>query len=294
MLLIRDYLIKYSSEVDFLDLELIIAHVLKKPREFVLAHPEYKIPKFKIKNLKLKISGRMRGEPLAYILGEKEFYGLKFKVNKNVLIPRPETEILVDLALNNIQQSTNNKKIIIADIGTGSGNIIISVACSMKHIACNKIKYYATDISLKALNVARQNANIYRVDKKIKFFRGNLLRPVLKMLSVASGASSVIILANLPYLSPAIYRSSQISVRIYEPKNALLAGYSGLFYYKELIRHIKRLKDMRSMFQATCFMEISPEQKKLFYNLIKKYFPGAIVKFHKDLSGRTRVCEFSI
>ena len=120
---IRDILTKYRKDIDMLDAELIIAHFLGKNREFILAHPEYEIPKFKIKNLKLKISHRLRGEPLAYILGEKEFYGLKFKVNKNVLIPRPETETLVDLALKGIKKlpvTDYRLPVTIADIGTGS------------------------------------------------------------------------------------------------------------------------------------------------------------------------------
>src|SRR4030042_3986448 len=120
---------KYAAEIDSLDIELIIARSLKKSREFVLAHPEYKLSEYQVSSIKYYISQRIKHKPLAYILGEKEFYGLKFEVSKNVLIPRPETEILVEHVISNLKSVIRkNKKIIIADIGTGSGNIIISLA----------------------------------------------------------------------------------------------------------------------------------------------------------------------
>src|SRR4030042_6261656 len=98
---------KYAAEIDSLDIELIIARSLKKSREFVLSHPEYKLSEYQVLSIKYYVSQRIKHKPLAYILGEKEFYGLKFKVNKNVLIPRPETEILAELVLQKFQETRN-------------------------------------------------------------------------------------------------------------------------------------------------------------------------------------------
>jgi release factor glutamine methyltransferase len=291
---IADIQKKYSKIIDLLDFELIIAAVLKKPREFVLSHPEYKIPKFKIENLKLKISRRRRGEPLAYILGHKEFYGLDFKVSKNVLIPRPETELLVDLAINNLQPTTNNKqqKIVIIDVGTGSGNIIISIACSMKHATYNKIKLYGIDISKKALKVAKQNAKFHKVDKKIKFLKGDLLEPIIKKCYMLHVTCYMIIVANLPYVSKKIYFSSP-TIK-HEPRLALLSSKEGLLHYTKLLCQIKKLLVTCYMFHVTCFMEISPEQKTKLARMIKFYFPKAKMKFHRDLSGKWRACKVVI
>ncbi len=301
MTTIRDFFVKYSSKIDPFDLEFIISHVLKKPRELVLARPEYKLTKCQISNVKCQILRRSRHEPLAYILGEKEFYALKFKVNKNVLIPRPETELLVEHAINNLKLVIGkNEKINIMDIGTGSGNIIISLACNlaywqagMKHTICNRIKYYATDISTKALAVARNNAKFHKIDKKIKFLKGNLLKPIIKKMSNVNCQMSIVIIANLPYLSPLIHKVSQISVKKYEPKMALLSHNKGLSHYERLFRQIELLVTGYGL-RVTVFLEFSPEQKLALQKLINKYLPKAKNKFYKDLSGKWRVCCIKI
>jgi len=304
---IKNILNKYSKKLDRLDLELIIAYVLGKNREFVLSHPEYKLKKTQITNLKSQISRRINHEPLAYILGEKEFYGLKFKVNKNTLIPRPETEMMVTLAIKKILDTKYgilDTKII--DVGTGSGNILISLAHRLEHRSClpamlriakqvgNKYKFYGIDIHGKALAVAKQNAKIHRLDKKIKFLRGNLLNPIISNLKFISHNSKLIILANLPYLSPEIYFSCSKDIKKYEPKSALTSQKEGLAHYEKLFKQIIGLKQKCSMLHALCLMEISPEQKEKITKLIRKYFPKAKMKFYKDLSRRWRICELKI
>ncbi len=326
---------KYAKKIDFLDLELILAHILKKPREFILTHPEFKIPTIYNQQLTTFIKRRIGRESLAYILGEKEFYGLKFKVNKNVLVPRPETELLVELALNELTTS-NRQPTIIIDVGTGSGNIIISLAKELKKSKLRIADYQllATDISNKALAVAKQNAKLHKVDKKIKFLQGDLLKPILKQLSVArlpaspaltrrgrqrgeparqvSSQWSVMIIANLPYLSPKIYKNTPKSVKNYEPKKALLSQKGGLGYYDKLFQQVKKLSVARlpaspaltrrgrqrgePARQVSCqllvVIEFSPEQKPALQKLIKKHFPEAKIKFYKDLAKKWRVCNF--
>ena len=272
---IRDVEIKYAGKLDKLDLDLIVAHVIKKSREFVLAHPEHKIPKFKIENLKFKIARRRRGEPLAYILGHKEFFGLAFKVTKDTLIPRPETELLVELAL----QETRNKKrkTTIIDVGTGSGNIIISLAKNLKE----KNNYIAIDISKDALKIARQNAKLNSVVDKIKFVHGSLLEKIKDM-------NDSIIIANLPYLDADwknLLKSSESAGLKYEPSTALYGGDAdGLGLYRLMAKQIKSMQPKN----VVIFCEIGHLQmsgmKKIF-SFAKK------IEFKKDLAGKWRICK---
>jgi release factor glutamine methyltransferase len=271
---IADLQKEYFGKIDQLDLDLIISAVLKKPREFVLAHPEYKIPSLKIKNLKFKILRRMRSEPLAYILGFREFYGLNFKVTTATLIPRPETELLIDEILKLNPQNNN-----IIDVGTGSGNIIISLA---KNIS-NKNSFFGIDISKEALKIAKQNSRNNRVSEKIKFSQGSLLDKIKNI-------NNSIIIANLPYLSQEIYSATLPTVKKYEPKSALYSPQKGLWHYTELLKQITKLNPI----DCIIFLEISPEQKIILPKLIKKYLPQAQIEFKKDLTSRWRICKIRI
>jgi release factor glutamine methyltransferase len=322
MLTIKDILEKYNKKIDHLDLELIISRAIEKPREFVLAHPESIVRRAQESKIKRFIKRRENNEPLAYILENKEFYGLNFKVNKYTLIPRPETELLVELATKNILQTTNypaesrprqsgGKLQTILDVGTGSGNIIISMANLMEHKTWNikqekiNINYFATDISKSALKIAKYNARKNNVAKKIKFIQGNLLTPIIKnkkyfMFHVSC---SMIIVANLPYLSKNIYSKTSPDVKNFEPKSALLSSNNGLFHYEKLFKQIGILKTKNQklppkadppLAEKTVFLEFSPEQKKPLEKMILGTFPGAKMKFHKDLAHKWRVAEFSL
>lgn len=290
---IKDFLAKYSTAIDLFDLEIIISHILGKTREFVLAHPEYELTKCQMSNVKRQILRRSRHEPLAYILGEKEFYALKFKVNKNVLIPRPETEQIVELAAHNLKHITPDEKIAVIDIGTGSGNIIISVVKRLlnQESGIRNYYFYGIDVSSEALKIAKSNAKVHKISHNIKFLKGDLLSPIIHNSKFILHNSRLIILANLPYLSPSIYKSSQISVKKYEPKLALLSHYRGLSHYDKLLQQINLLvTDYR--LPVTIFMEFSPEQKGSLAKLIKHYFPDVPAIFYKDLANKWRVCNF--
>ncbi len=284
MLTISD-LKKLNKKIDLLDIDLIISAVIQRPREFVLAHPEFSInnsQRTKINNL---IKRRLNGEPIAYILGQKEFFGLNFAVNRRTLIPRPETELLVEKVLKLKPKDKN-----LVDIGTGSGNIIISLAKNIK----DKNNYIAIDISKEALKIAKHNAKKNKVDKKIKFLHGNLLEPIIKNKISLIHHSSFIILANLPYLSREIYKSASNDIKKYEPKSALYSKKNGLDHYERLLGQIVLLKKRCCILDVVCYMEISPEQKNNLHRLIKKYFPKIKPVFHKDLAGRWRICEIDI
>ncbi len=294
---IKDIFEKYKGRVNYLDLELLIANAIKKSREFVLTHPEYSLNNFQFSIFNFQIKRRINHEPLAYILGHKEFYGLDFKVNKNTLIPRPETELLVELTLKKIQNTKYQMpNTAIIDIGTGSGNIITSIAKAMENFQfpISNFQFFGVDTSKKALDIAKYNARKNKVNKKIKFLKGNLLEPFSKIQATNYKLQNTVILANLPYLSKKIYASASIDVKKYEPKSALFSKNDGLNHYEKLLKQIKKNRLSNPNSQISALLEISPEQKNKLQNITEKIFPEAKITFHKDLSRRNRVCELEL
>jgi len=287
---------KNKGKLDTFEIQLLCAEAIGKSREFVMAHPEYTMSSRQCSIFNRFIERRLKGEPLAYILGQKEFYGLDFVVNKHTLVPRPETELLVDLTLGELSHMLRNKlrSTTIIDIGTGSGNIIISIAKVIESFKfqVSSFKFIGIDVSKEALAVAKKNAKIHGINKKIKFLQGDLFSPVLekKYCSLFTDHCSLIITANLPYLSKEIYESAPRDVKNFEPKSALYSPSAGLGHYKKLLSQINN-----SLFIDHCsliiFLEISPEQKPLLSPIIKKIFPEVKIKFHKDLAGKWRACE---
>ena len=293
MATIKNILDKYYKKLDCLDLELIISRAINKTREFVLAYPEYKLNKYQVLRIKHDVSRRVKGEPLAYILGKKEFYGLDFKVDKNVLIPRPETEILIEEALNCIQESKiKNQELRIIDIGTGSGNIIISLADKLNShkLQTTNYKLYGIDISPKALKIAKFNAKKHGIDKKIKFLHGNLLEPFLNSKNYKLKTKNYLIIANLPYLDTGwknLLNSSETRGLKFEPQIALYAGKDGLNAYQKLAQQLKLLITNCKL-QITIFCEIGHHQKR---EMQKIFSFAKKVEFKKDISGKWRICK---
>ncbi len=252
-------------------LDLLRAHAIKKPKEFLYSHPEYKLSFLESIYLKYFIFLYKKGYSVAAIVGHKEFYGLDFFVNKYVLIPRPDTELMVAEAIEEIKKT--NEKITLIDVGTGSGCIPISILKNLPE----SIQTYATDISNQALKVAQKNAKIHNVD--IKFFQGNLLEPVLKQIS-----DKIVITANLPYLTEQQFQSESSIQR--EPKNALVAKNDGLALYEGLLQQIKTAN-----LNTAVFLEIDPTQTEEISKLIKQYFPESKIEIKKDLSGLDRLVK---
>jgi release factor glutamine methyltransferase len=275
-----------SCKLSPLDAEILLSFVLKKPKEYFLAHPEKKLTASQERKFFSFCRRRSMGEPIAYIAGQKEFYGLGFFVDRNVLVPRPETEMLVEAALENIQAAA------IIDVGTGSGNVIISVAKNIPSAARNKIDFYAADISKKALSVSRKNAKRHGVQESITFVHSDLLDFVLKRKMVLK--KRTLIIANLPYVSPLFYKKYQKGLH-YEPKTALLSRKNGLEHY------IRLFKEIQKMVQSTVcrppiemILEISPEQKPILSKIIRSIFPKAKFDFKKDLAGKYRIANIKI
>ncbi len=309
MTTIKDILIKNNKNIDTLDTELLLSYILKKPREWILAHPDETIDKIHIIKYKQLFAKRAKSVPLAYLTGHKEFFGLDFIVNKNVLIPRPETELMIELVLDKIKK-LNDCKIILIDIGTGSGCIPISIANQIRKSELSVIRnVYATDISQKALLVARKNAKLHHT--KIKFIHGNLLSkfPISNFqFPIKSKLPNfqIIITANLPYLTNQQFKHEP-SIQ-HEPKLALVAGHDGLKYYKKLLMQIKstlstlklypdsksRILDLRGRDNFITFIEIDPSQSQAIKLLIKKYLPTSKIELHKDLASLDRIVEIKI
>jgi len=188
-----------------------------------LALPKKKLPRMNQRQFYRLVFKRLQGFPLAYLTGKKEFWSINFKVGPGVLIPRPETELVVEKALEFIPQ----KNPLIADIGTGCGNIALSIAKELP-----QAKIIATDISPTAIQISRMNASLQSVSN-VTFIQGNMYEP-LKKSDIKKKFH--MILSNPPYVSLGEWKKLPQEIRDHEPKEALVAGRTGLKFIKELIQ----------------------------------------------------------
>ncbi len=291
--------------------KLLLSFVIKKPKEYILAHPEYKISlwqKIKFDYLWKKMQS---GIPFAYITGHKEFFNLDFLVNKHTLIPRPDTETLVDNCIDeisNFQFPISNSLLI--DIGTGTGCVPISILKRLNKLSSRdpqgrgdptvgllhpirndttKITAVATDISKKALKIAKKNAKKHSV--KIKFLQGDLLSPVLHAYKLID-LQALIITANLPYLKEEWWKNEPSIQK--EPKSSLVSdNKNGLELYEKLLQQITEIKKILDI-GYWIFLEIDPRQSSEIFKLIQKYLPKASIEIIKDLSNFDRVVKIKI
>lgn len=217
--------------------------------------------------------------PDAYLKGWVEFYKLKFKVTADVLIPRPETELLVDEALSFCKQpTTHHTQYTILDIGTGSGNIAISIAKN------SKAKIFATDISEEALKVARENAKKHRVEKRIFFMVSDLLS------NIQAGAKIDVIVSNLPYIPTGRIPFLDPSVKDFEPRVALDGGYDGFETYRKLFSQIKE----KNLHPKLIVCEIDYTQGEIALNEARKFFPDSLAEVKTDLAKKQRILLISL
>lgn len=202
------------------DAELLLLYVMERDRAFLLAHPHEILAAEGAARYSGLIERRVSGEPIQYITGKQEFYGLPFHVTQDVLIPRPETEHLVEKA---IELAAHFSSARIVDIGTGSGAIAIALANTLP-----RTQVTATDMSSAALAIACENARRNHVADRIRFLRGDLLAPV-------AGEMFDLIVSNPPYVPITDRTSLSVEVRDYEPALALFAGEDGFDVYRRLI-----------------------------------------------------------
>lgn len=273
------------------DFFVLLAHATGRDKAFLLAHPEHGLDADTEAEVREFFARRLKHEPVAYIVGRKEFYGRDFLVTPATLIPRPETEQLIELVLDKLETSNQklvtSKKIPLVDIGTGSGNIIISLAKELEsRLPVTSYQLYAVDTSHTALAVAQENARRHKIDGHISFREGSLLEPIAGELATAD---EIVIAANLPYLSEEIYRAADNDVKKFEPQTALVSAQAGLDHY---FRLLDRIKDLQK--PVTLFLEISPEQAPILKKHLAEHFPQARVSIHQDLSARDRVVEIQL
>ncbi len=279
----KSALAKTGLKEYYLDALVLLSHATNKSKEYLLAHPEFKLSPDQKAIFLRSVNQRKKKAPVAYITGNKEFFGINLSVNKHVLIPRPETEMLVEKG---IELASKHAHSTVVDMGTGSGCVIISIARALKNQSqLNNYKLFGIDISLEALKTARQNSRKSGLENDIIFLKGNLLRSFFEQQKDLIG-KPLIILANLPYLSAGLYQKLPQGISYYEPKTALVGhGDDGLDLYR---RFFAQIRDFRQSNISICF-EFSPEQKERLEKIINNKIPFAQTSFQKDLSGRWRI-----
>ena len=266
---------KYSDTPN-LDSQVLIAHITGQPRSWILAHPEEVFPL----ELEVRFSGAINqikaGVPLPYVLGEWEFYNHTFELTPDVLIPRPETELLVELAEEWLVTHPESRQT--ADIGTGSGCIAISLAVQVPDL-----QVVATDISEAALDVAQANAARYKVNDRVSFVRANLLEPVDPSSTQIPTGGFDLITANLPYIpTEDLY---ELDVYKREPQLALDGGMVGLDLIRRLLETIPPVLKPKGLI----LLEIEANQGENAIELTRVHFPTAEISLHSDLGGNDRL-----
>lgn len=264
------------------DAQILLAYTLGKPTSYLFGHFDDTLPEIVTTNFQRLVERRRRHEPIAYVIGEKEFYGRPLRVNENVLIPRPETEGLVELALKHMTDATT-----FIDVGTGSGAIAVTLAAeSFQPVV-------ATEMSSEALQVAKHNADLHEVAHQISFLQGNLLEPYFQTGVKLGENDHVLILANLPYLPDNHWHWLDPDVNHYEPQQALTAGVDGLDAYDKLLQQlVAARKQLPERCELAC--EIDPSQASHLPALARSYFPQAETQILKDLSGRSRIAHIQL
>ncbi len=263
---------RLAPRFPLLDLQVLLAHVLGRPRAWVLAHPDETLTQEQEAAFQAALARLEAGVPLPYILGHWEFYGLDFHLTPDVLIPRPETELLVETALHWIQAAPDGQSIQALDVGVGSGCIAIALAVHAPHIQLT-----AADLSPAALEVARLNAARHHVAERIKFYQADLLN--------FPAARFDLIVANLPYIPTSALKKLEIYGK--EPTLALDGGPDGLAL-------IRRLLTSAAAFIAPhgcLLLEIEASQGKSASLIAQQCFAHSKISLLTDLSGRERLLQ---
>jgi release factor glutamine methyltransferase len=262
-----------QSDHPMLEAQVMAAAVLGCARAWVVAHPEFILEDLQIVSLANLQARRLQGEPLPYLLKKWEFFGLEFTVSPAVLIPRPETELLVEQALDWLKSHPHRR--LAADVGAGSGCIAISLAKN-----CATLTVFASDLSFSALRVARQNISRHQVENQVLLFQADLLETASLQLDL--------LCANLPYIPSATLAGLEVAA--YEPQAALDGGPDGLQF-------ITRLLDQSSIRMAPkglILCEIETGQAQMAFNLALRFHPGAHPQVLPDLAGHPRVLRIDL
>ena len=281
-----EHSIKSASLSPRLDAEVLLAHVLERPRGWLITQVNARLLPWPGLCFWWLVRERQRGLPVAYLTHTKEFYGRQFYLNHHVLIPRPETEILIEEAIRLIRHrwsgaSANQVITTIIDVGTGSGCIAITLALELP-----QIQIIATDLSRSSLQVARINARRYKVNNRLVFFQGDLIQPLV----AASGSllPNSLLLANLPYLTTAELQGELT----HEPRTALDGGGDGLRLYRRLLDQLTALPTTAR--PRWLMLELHPPTWPRLNEMLRRAFPTVQITALSDLNQQPRlaVVEF--
>lgn len=283
-----------GSETARLDAELLLGHVLRFGRAGIIAAPEAPVGADHAAAFGELIERRELGEPVAYIRGLKEFYGLVFTVDSRALIPRPETELIVELAVDRLSQMLTGTArpegappLLVWDVATGSGAICVAltVECRRRGYA-RDVRFRATDSAEDALRLATENAVAHGVADTIDFAVADLVD--LDDLQPADLQPADLLLANLPYVPSAVIPTLPVAAS-YEPIAALDGGPDGLALIRRLIGELEAAVTPRGL----ALLEIGAGQAEKVRSAVEDSLPGWLVAFHDDLAGIPRVAELT-
>jgi release factor glutamine methyltransferase len=268
-----------------LDAEVLLAHTLGRDRTWLYAHLPEPLSQPDRASFERLLGRRAEREPVAYLAGHKEFFALDFRVNRHVLIPRPETELLVETAIRLVNENRgttdvepsaafDKAKLTIADVGTGSGCIAVALARHLTGVAV-----VAIDCSLEALELARQNAAGHEVTARISFLSGHLLQPLTQAVDL--------IVSNPPYLGQTELADPALAPEVsrFEPRLALDGGPDGL----DIIRQLLAQAQEKIKPGGSILVEIGAAQGQAVTRLARTHFPRAMIRIEKDLAGLDRL-----
>jgi release factor glutamine methyltransferase len=260
--------LKPHSDTPDLDTQLLLSEVLGRARTWILTHPEVELENVQTQAFLRDLARCEAGEALPYVLGWWEFYGRRFQLNPEVLIPRPETELLIEEAL--LFLTNHPRKRMAIDVGTGCGCIAVTLAVEIPDLCI-----VATDLERGALRIARKNAIDHQVRSRVRFMQADLLSPVY--------ASFDLICANLPYVPAEDLPGLVVAKR--EPRSALDGGEGGMQVINRLMMQIPGLLKPR----GRVLLEIGAGQAEIIQTIAQETFPSYIIGVRQDLAGRDRL-----
>ena len=263
-------ILKSSSDMPKFEAEVLLAHILGKDRLYLTAFGDREISSDVEKDFYEKCQRRALGEPSAYILGEKEFMSLSFEVNPSVLIPRPDTELVIEMVV----QKYEGKEADILDLCTGSGAIACSLAYYLPHCTVT-----GTDISEAAIATARRNAKRNFVDKRVDFVISDVLQ------KTDFGKKFDIVISNPPYIETSVIATLEKDVKDFEPSLALDGGDDGLIFYRKIVDNI----DIPLKKGGELYFEIGYNQAESVTEIMRDKFCD--IQTFKDLAGHDRVVK---
>jgi release factor glutamine methyltransferase len=272
-------LVMNGIEDSYIEARILLGHATNLSPVQMYTEPEQTLSREEENKLEKLVGRRLQHEPTAYILKRREFYGIDFYVDSRVLIPRPETEVLVDAALEFARSRSNHltRPLLVADIGTGCGAIAISLALNLPGS-----KVYATDLSSSALEVARLNCVHHKVAEQVTLLPGDLLQPLPEPVDL--------VVANLPYIRNSELPNLSPEIAKFEPRMAIDGGRSGMDCIRQLLEQVKE----RVNFGGCLLLEMGQNQEEDMGQLVHTHLKEVNFRFIADFNGINRVVKIEL